>query len=980
MDTAHPPSGGRLPTLGEVGRFHVRHILLVSTLYDSFMLSEDGQLSEAILREFIRLDPHDVPVIARVSTGAEALGAVRHPPPPDLVVMSMQIGDMQAPELAARLRADGCAAPLVGLAHDPHDLQGLDVAGPKRLDRVFLWQGDFRILPAIVKDVEDRRNVEADTGEMGVQAIILIEDSPRFYSSFLPAIHSELVRHSQALAEEGLNASQRLLRVRARPKILLCHTYEEAWRCFERYEEHILGVISDMEFPRDGQVRADAGIDFARRIRARQPDVPVMLQSGTSDAEPLADAIGAAFLRKGSPTLLHELRAFMTENFGFGDFVFRLPDGTTVARAATLMALEEHLRVVPAESIAYHAARNHFSTWLKARTEFALAYRLRPRKASDYPTLEALRADLIREIHQYRHRLNRGTVADFVPESFDPAGSFCRIGAGSLGGKGRGLALVNLLVGEHELEAAFPGVRLSVPSAVVLGTEVFDRFVEDNALRDVAMQCDSDEEVTRAFAAAALPPDVTSRLAAYLALARYPIAVRSSSLLEDSRYQPFAGVYDTWMLPNAHAQIGVRLAALVDAITKVYASTFSRRARAYLAQSPYRLEEEKMAVVIQRVVGTRHGPRYYPDVAGVARSHNFYPVPPLDPEDGIAAVALGLGATVVEGATCFRFCPRHPRRPAQSLTIDQMVGDSQREFYALSFDPAPPGETPTGLARFPLEVAERDGTLAAVGSTYSPENHAIHDGVSRPGLRLVTFAPILKHDVFPLAAIVARLLDICTSATNTPVEIEFAATLSAEPGAPREFGFLQVRPVALARELTSLELDDVPADRLICRSPAVLGHGVVDDVRDLIVVDSQGFDRARSSTVAREVARLNAALTAAEVPYILVGVGRWGSTEPFLGIPVTWDEISGARVIVEAGFGDLAVTPSQGSHFFQNLIARSIGYFTVNAGDAGGFVDWPWLASQPAVAESRYVRHVRLERPVLVKMNGRRQQGIIRKP
>ena len=405
------------------------------------------------------------------------------------------------------------------------------------------------------------------------------------------------------------------------------------------------------------------------------------------------------------------------------------------------------------------------------------------------------------------------------------------------------------------------------------------------------------------------------------------------------------------MLPNAHAQIGVRLAALVDAITKVYASTFSRRARAYLAQSPYRLEEEKMAVVIQRVVGTRHGPRYYPDVAGVARSHNFYPVPPLDPEDGIAAVALGLGATVVEGATCFRFCPRHPRRPAQSLTIDQMVGDSQREFYALSFDPAPPGETPTGLARFPLEVAERDGTLAAVGSTYSPENHAIHDGVSRPGLRLVTFAPILKHDVFPLAAIVARLLDICTSATNTPVEIEFAATLSAEPGAPREFGFLQVRPVALARELTSLELDDVPADRLICRSPAVLGHGVVDDVRDLIVVDSQGFDRARSSTVAREVARLNAALTAAEVPYILVGVGRWGSTEPFLGIPVTWDEISGARVIVEAGFGDLAVTPSQGSHFFQNLIARSIGYFTVNAGDAGGFVDWPWLASHPPRAE-----------------------------
>jgi CheY-like chemotaxis protein len=972
-----PITGRRLPTLGDVGRFHVRDILLVSTLYDSFMLSEDGQLSEAILREFLRLDPYDVPVIARVSTGGDALRVIRQAPP-DLVIMSMQIGDMHAPELAARLRGDGFAAPLVGLAHDPHDLHTLDAAGPKRLDRVFLWQGDFRILPAIVKDVEDRRNVEIDTGEMGVQAIILIEDSPRFYSSFLPAIYSELVRHSQALAGEGLNASQRLLRIRARPKILLCHSYEEAWHYFERYEEHILGVISDMEFPQAGVVRNDAGLQFAQRIRARQPDVPVMLQSATPAAEPLARAIGAAFLRKGSPTLLHELQEFMTGNFGFGDFVFRRPDGAIVARAATLKGLEEQLAVVPPESIAYHAERNHFSTWFKARTEFALAYRFRPRKLSDYATVEDLRADLIREIHQYRHRLNRGTVADFAPESFDPAASFCRIGAGSLGGKGRGLALVNLLVGEHELETAFAGVRLSVPPAVVLGTEVFDRFLEENHLRDVAIQGDSDEEMVRAFAAAPLPPDVTERLAAYLALARYPIAVRSSSLLEDSRYQPFAGVYDTWMLPNAHTQFNVRLVSLLTAIKKVYASTFSRRARNYLLPSPYRLEEEKMAVVIQRVVGARHGTRYYPDLAGVARSHNFYPVAPLAPEDGIAAVALGLGATVVEGAMCFRFSPRQPRRPAQFLSLEQMVRDSQREFHALPLDPTPAGEKPLAPARFPLAVAERDGTLAAVGSTYSPEDHAIHDGVSRPGLRLVTFAPVLKHGVFPLAEILSRLLDICSAATSTPVEIEFAATLSTPAGVPREFGFLQVRPIALASDLTALDLADVPAERLVCRSSAVLGHGTVDTVRDLLVIDSRRFDRARSSDVARQVARFNATLVAARVPYVLIGAGRWGSTEPYLGIPVTWDQIAGARVIVDAGFGDVAVTPSQGSHFFQNLIARSVGYFTVNAGD--GFVDWPWLAEQPAEAESAFVRHVRLSAPVIVQMNGRRQQGIICKP
>jgi CheY-like chemotaxis protein len=969
-------SDTRLPTLHDVGRFRVHNILLVSTLYDSFMLAEDGQLSEAILREFVRLDPHDVPAIARVSTGSDALAVVRRAAP-DLVVMSMQIGDMRAPDLAARLRAEGMTMALVALAHDAHDVR--DGARLDALDRVFLWQGDFRILPAIVKDVEDRRNVEADTGELGVQAIIVIEDNIRFYSSFLPAIYAELVRHSQALAPEGLNASQRLLRIRARPKILLCHTYEEAWSYFERYEEHILGVISDMEFWHEGRMRSDAGLDFARRIRVRQPDIPVMLQSATADAEPLALSVGATFLQKGSPTLLHRLQAFMIDNFGFGDFVFRLPDGTTVARAATLRALEEQLRVVPPESIAYHAGRNHFSTWLKARTEFALAYRLRPRRVSDYPTVEDLRADLIREIHQYRARLNRGIVADFAPESYDPAASFSRIGAGSLGGKGRGLALVNQLLAEDAIDEAFPDVRILVPPAVVLGTEVFDRFLEENHLRDFAINCDSDGRIARAFSAASLPGDVTERLGAYLTLARDPVAVRSSSLLEDSRYQPFAGVYDTWMLPNAHPQLQIRLESLLTAIKRVYASTFFRRAKAYLDGSPYRLEEEKMAVVVQRIVGKRHGDRYYPDIAGVAQSHNFYPVSPLTSEDGIAAVALGFGATVVEGATCFRFCPRHPHRPAQFLSVEQMVTSSQRTFYALPLDPTPAGERPLEPVPYPLQAAERDGTLAAVGSTYSPEDHALHDGVSRPGVPLVTFAPVLKHGVFPLAGILARLLDVCSAATSSPVEIEFAVMLSSS-GSPSEFGFLQVRPIALAGDAAPLDFDDEPSDGLVCRSAAVLGHGIVDGIRDLIVVDSHRFDRGRSVDVARQVGRFNASLEAGHVPYILIGVGRWGSVDPFLGIPVTWDQISGARVIVEAGFRDFAVTPSQGSHFFQNLTARSIGYFTIDTRTPDAFVDWAWLAAQPALAESPFVRHVRLASPAVVKMNGRRQRGIICKP
>jgi hypothetical protein len=594
--------------------------------------------------------------------------------------------------------------------------------------------------------------------------------------------------------------------------------------------------------------------------------------------------------------------------------------------------------------------------------------------------VEDLRADLVREIHQYRARLTRGVIADFVPASFDPSTTFCRTGAGSLGGKGRGLALVNQLLSEHLLDEAFPDVRIGVPPALVLGTEVFDRFLEENRLRDLAINCDDDDRIVRAFTSASLPGDVRDRLAAYLTLARDPIAVRSSSLLEDSRYQPFAGIYDTWMLPNAHAQLQLRLESLLTAVKRVYASTFFRRAKAYLAASPYRLEEEKMAVVIQRVVGRRHENRYYPDIAGVARSHNFYPVPPLTSEDGIAAVALGFGATVVEGATCFRFCPRHPHRPAQFLAMDQMVTDSQRTFYALPLDPTPAGERPLVPVSYPLDVAERDGTLAAVGSTYSPENHAVHDGVSRPGVRLVTFAPVLKHAVFPLAEILARLLEVCSSATSSPVEIEFAATLSTPRGAPREFGFLQVRPIALGIDGEPLELGDEPADRLICRSAAVLGHGVLDGIRDLVVVDAHRFDRGRSLDVARQVGRFNAALEADRRPYILIGVGRWGSVDPFLGIPVTWDQISGARVIVEAGFRDLAVTPSQGSHFFQNLTARSIGYFTIDARTPDALVDWAWLAAQPAVSETPFVRHLRFAAPAVVKMNGRRQRGIICKP
>src|SRR5262245_26190227 len=536
-------SGSRLHGFQDLARFRVHDILLVSSLYDAFILAEDGQLSESVLGRFLNFDTHDVPRLRHASTGREAveLAQVDHF---DLVIAATHIGDMSVVDLARELR-HGQRVPVVALAYDARDLAGVtEVTDAPNLDRAFLWQGDVGILPAIVKYVEDRTNVAVDTGEMGVQAIILIEDSVRFYSSFLPVIYAELMRHSQSLVPEGINLSHKLMRLQARPKILLCSTFEEAWRYFEAYESSILGVIADIEFPKDGQLSAEAGVEFARRVRARQPDVPIMLQSSVAANETLAESVGAAFLLKESPTLLHQLQQFMIDNFGFGDFVFRLPSGTVVGHAHDLRSLEEQLRTVPAESLVYHGERNHFSKWLKARTEYGLAHRLRPRRVADFRDAEDLRRELIGSIHQYRHRRNRGIVADFEPAGFDPASSFCRVGAGSLGGKGRGLAFISFLLEEYDVEARFRGIQIGVPPAIVIGADVFDRVLDDNQLREIAFGSDDDERIFAALRAAVFPADVRRDLGAFLEIARYPLAVRSSSLLEDSPYQPFAGIYE----------------------------------------------------------------------------------------------------------------------------------------------------------------------------------------------------------------------------------------------------------------------------------------------------------------------------------------------------------------------------------------------------------------------------------------------------
>lgn len=977
--------------------FRVNDILLVSSLYDSFILREDGRLNELLIGESLEMHLHQVPGITHVSTGREAVELAQTQPRFNLIVTNLQVADMDAAQLAREMKATGRDVPVVVLAYDHREIKNFLARNPETdIDRVFLWEGNARILLSIVNYIEDKRNVVHDTHAMSVPVLLMVEDDIRYYSLFLPVIYTEIISQSRRLLSDALNVAHKLVRMRARPKILLCSNYEDAEREVLKYRDYLLGVISDVEFPRDGELVPEAGFELARMVRDTIPDVPIVLQSSRTEFMEHAYAEGFSFLQKRSPTLLGDLRHILIEEMGFGDFVFHGSDGKTeVARAADLNALESALASVPEESLAYHAERNHFSHWLMARTEFALAQRLRPRKVSDFGTLENLRHDLIVSIAEYRREQNQVLIGEFNPATFQPSEAFfLQIGGGSLGGKARGLAFIRHILRQRGINRNFPGIRIAVPPTLVITTAVFDRFLAENGLLDVALHGDDDAEIERRFLAASFPISLLDGLLAFLGGVRYPLAVRSSSLLEDSQYQPFSGVYETFMLANSHPDIQVRLEQLLEAMKLVYASTFSQHAKTYVRATPYRLEEEKMAIVVQQVVGALHENRFYPDFSGVVRSRNFYPMPPIKVEDGIAAVALGLGHAVVSGGKCLTFSPRHPQNLVQFSCVEDMLRNSQSEFWSLELSHEVPPDKPANALRevaFDLDVAEKDGTLRMLASTYSRDNHAVYDGVSRRGPRIVSFAPILKHGMFPLPQILERLMTLGEDALGRPVEIEFAVRLPqgdeaspqrANSGDPEiaDFGFLQLRPLVLSRAGEDIRMDEVDERELICHSSVVLGHGRIEDIRDILVVDSHRFERARSREVAHAVARMNAKLSHENVPYVLIGVGRWGSTDPWLGIPVAWDQISGARVIVESGFRDFRVAPSQGSHFFQNLTAFQIGYFTVNPDAGEGMLDWPWLTQQTAVEEHDCVRHLRFDSPITVLMNGKSSEGRILKP
>jgi len=843
--------------------FRIRDIILVSSMYDFYLFEEDGRLYELIRREYQGLNLSNSPELTHVSSGDEALKLAESKGRFNLIITTLHVDDMTAIQLAEKVKAKNVDIPVVLLGYDNDEMTEI-IKSPesKVFDKIFMWQGDFRIIFGIIKYFEDRNNVEYDTHQVGVQVIILIEDSVRFYSSYLPLVYTEVVKQANRLMLEGVNLSDRFMKMRARPKIILCSTYEEAWEFYKKYQGYILGIISDVDFQKGGKQNKRAGLLFTKKVKNEYSDLPILLQSNSTKNESYAHELGASFILKSSNTLLDDLRKFMNEQFSFGDFIFRIQDGNEVGRAANLIELGAQLNVVPEESITYHSSRNHFSNWLKARGEFWLAYQLRPRQVDHYRSIEALREDLINAVRSYTKERQYGIITDFDPVTFDKLSFFARIGGGSIGGKARGLGFFNNLLSSFSINRRFKQVNIWVPTTVVIATGIFDQFMEENDLSNFALQCDDDEEIRERFINAPKFPHRASRnLIKFLEIVDQPLAVRSSSLLEDSQGQPFAGVYDTLMLPNNNSDSRIRLEQLINSIKQVYASIYFQKAKQYIKVTSYRLEEEKMAVIIQKMIGEKHNDKFYPEISGMAKSYNFYPTEPLKSEDGIVSAAFGLGKTIVEGGATIRFCPKYPLNRLQYSSVEDVLNFSQKKFFAL--DMVSSGDNKVLLEndllkRHDVHDAEKEDTLSYVASTYSNQNHAIYDGTSRDGLKLFTLNSMLKFKTFPLPEIVDMLLEMGSWGMGTPIEIEFAVNLSTPKNMSKEFGVLQMRPLVINTELEELDINGYNDDKLICRSNFVLGHGIRKDIKDIIFVDVNNYDRSKSWETAAEVAYFNA--------------------------------------------------------------------------------------------------------------------------
>ena len=947
----------------------IYNVLLIATKYDSFMLEDDGRVDEQIFNEYTSLSLRYPPRFTQVTTEEEALNELKNRNF-ELIICMPNMDNRDIFAAASEIKVHYPNIPIVVLTPFSKEVsKRIANEDLSAIDYVFSWLGNSELLLAIIKLIEDKMNAPDDTASVGVQIILLVEDSIRFYSSALPHLYKFVLEQSQMFAKEALNDHQRTLRMRGRPKIKLARNYEEAVRIFDQYRDNMLGIISDMSFMHNGVKDPYAGYKFGQYVRKTGLIIPFVLESSEASNHVYAKELNASFIYKNSKSYPQDLKKKIMQRFGFGDFVILNPHTKEeIMRIKDLKDLQKKVFQIPDDSLVYHLSRNHFSRFFYSRAMFPPAEVLKHVDVSDYKDMDEARKLIFDLIVQYRRMKNTGVVAVYQKDRFDEYSNFARIGDGSLGGKGRGLAFIGAMVKRYpKLES--DNFAVNIPKTVVICTDIFDEFMETNELYPVALGDADDETILRYFLRASLPSRLIEDLMAFFDVVKSPIAVRSSSLLEDSHYQPFAGIYSTYMVPKIEEKYDM-LRTVSDAIKAVYASVFYKDSKAYMTATSNLIDQEKMAIVLQEVVGSRY-------------NDHFYPIGNEKAEDGIANIALGLGKYIVDGGQTLRFSPRHPHSILQMSTMDFALRETQTRFYALDLKNMAEAfsvDDAFNLVKLGLKDADAEGSLKYIVSTYDPYDQIIRDGYYPGGRKILSFVNILQHDVFPLADTLDQILRIGQQEMGRPVEIEFAVNMDPSDHTRATFYLLQIRPIVDNKEIMDEDLSLVKNEETILSSTSVLGHGIVGDVQDIIYVKTGAFNSSNNQLIAYEIEKMNRSFTDQEKGYVLVGPGRWGSSDSWLGIPVKWPHISNARVIVECGLENYRVDPSQGTHFFQNLTSFGVGYFTVNPFKGDGWFDEAFLNAQPAVEETEYLRHVHFDAPITIKMDGKKSLGVVLKP
>jgi len=957
----------------------IYNVLIVANPYDAFMLEDDGRVEEKIYNEYVELGLRYPPTFTQVSTTEEAREVLRtmHI---DLVICMPGNADNDAFSVARDIKAEFPHMHCIVLTPFSHGItKRMENEDLSIFDYVFCWLGNTNLILSIIKLIEDKMNLEHDINEGGVQMILLVEDSIRFYSSILPNLYNYILAQSKRFATEALNRHSATLRMRGRPKVVLARNYEEAMALYERYSDNVLGVISDVRFPIHGEKDSEAGLKLMREIRQNDPYLPLILESSESENRAKAEAEGFRFVDKNSKKMSLDLRKILEEHFGFGDFIFRDPKTKAeIMRIHSLKELQDNIFKIPDDSMLYHISRNHMSRWLSARAIFPVSMFLKTVTWERLKDITAHREIIFDAIVQYRHMKNIGVVAVFDRMKFDAYSHFARIGEGSLGGKGRGLAFLDNIIKMHPEFNSLEGAKVQIPRTVVLCTDVFDQFMEQNNLYQIALSDASDDDILRHFLRAQLPDSLIADFFTFFEAVKSPIAIRSSSLLEDAHYQPFAGIYSTYMIPYLDDKYAM-LEMLACAIKGVYASVYYRDSKAYMTATSNVIDQEKMAVILQEVVGKQYDGRYYPNISGVLRSLNYYPIGDERAEDGIASLALGLGKYIVDGGQTLRVSPYHPHQVLQTSELETALRETQTRFYAL--DTRHVGndfkvDDGFNILNLKVKEAERDNSLNFIASTYDPYDQMIRDGLYEGGRKVISFAGVLQQNVFPLPELLQMSMRYGAEAMRRPVEIEFACNLNADRTG--SLYLLQIRPIVDQKQMLDEDLAAIPDADCLLRSHNSLGHGVTEDVTDVVYVKTDDrFSAADNPTIAREIEKLNKEYLDRGTNYVLVGPGRWGSSDSWLGIPVKWPHISAARVIVEVALKNYRVDPSQGTHFFQNLTSFGVGYFTIDENRNDGCFHKATLDAMPAVEETEHVRVVRFEKGLRIMMDGKKGEGVV---